>query len=304
MVQMSSAFKPELFKRVSLEDRASLEPRLVAASPTSCEHNFANLFIWGFTYGTKWQDFDGRIYVHLEVDDELLFPPGVPAPSLEELSAVSDAMRGAGFGGAFRQVPESFIKSNPDLAAAFEAEQIPEDFGEYVYSTERLAQLPGSKLGRKRNLISQFKRANPVHRCVPLESSMLEACFALAGRWHEGKDRKLVEMDYESSSLRHAIDSYASLGLDGLAAFAGGSLVAFSMFSRVSPDVYTVHFEKADLEVKGAAQYINNETAKALLGRCAFINREQDLGVEGLRQAKRSYDPALHLRNYSLLRLD
>ena len=70
-----------------------------------------------------------------------------------------------------------------------------------------------------------------------------------------------------------------------------GKLTAFSIFSRLNDTTYNVQFEKADFRKKGAAQLINQETAKLLQDRCIYLNREQDLGVKGLRQAKMSYNP-------------
>ncbi len=299
---MGASFDPSLFKLTEASDRAVLEPLLLAAKPSSCESSFPNMFMWGGIYLTKWQLFNGRLYVHLEFDDELMFPLGGDGlPSPEELAHVSAAMRKASFGGAFRQVPEAWLKAFPGAGGLFEAEQVPESVGEYIYLVERLAMLPGSKLAKKRNLIAQFKRENPDCRAVPLLSSMLPDCLRLVASWRDGKSELPEELEHERLAMKAAFDNFDALGLEGVAACSGGRLVAFSVFSRVSQEMYTEHFEKAASDVKGAAQYINQETAKALLGKCEWLDREQDLGLEGLRQAKRSYEPAFLLRNYSLL---
>jgi len=80
-----------------------------------------------------------------------------------------------------------------------------------------------------------------------------------------------------------------------------GRLIAFSIFSRLNRETADVHFEKSDTTVKGAAQVINQETARSLAGRFSWINREQDLGIDGLRQAKRSYMPDQILMPYTLV---
>jgi len=298
---MGTSFDPSLFKRVAVSDRAVLEPLLLAASPTTCESNFPNMFIWGGVYLTKWQLFNGRVYAHLEGDDELLFPLGGEGlPSPEELRMVSDAMRKASFNGVFRQVPQKYVDAFPGLGCLFSAEQVPEEVGEYVYRVERLASLPGSKLAKKRNLIAQFKRENPEFRSEALRSSMLQECLSLVSSWREEKTELPAELEHERLAMKDAFDNFDALGLEGVAALVGGRLVAFSVFSRVSSELYTEHFEKAVPELKGAAQYVNQESAKALLSKCEWLDREQDLGLPGLRQAKRSYDPAYLLRNYNL----
>ena len=83
---------------------------------------------------------------------------------------------------------------------------------------------------------------------------------------------------------------------------AGGRIVSFAVYSPVSSDLWTVHFEKTRYEYKGASQYITHKTAAALQGRACLLNREQDLGIPGLRQAKKSYDPLFLLQNYKLIR--
>ena len=292
-------------KPVEVSDRSVLEPLLLAANPTTCECNFPNMYVWGLVYKTRWTLFNGRVCSHLEVDDELLYPLGGNGfPSAEEMLEISNAMRRAGFNGAFRQVPEEFLKARPEILKSFSAEQVPEAVGEYLYSVERLANLPGSKLAKKKNLLSQFKRACPDFKAKALAPEDLPACIELVKDWRREKVSGLpLELEHEAVALDAAFEHFSELGLEGIAAYASGRLVAFSMFSRVSDKMYTEHFEKADASVKGAAQFINNETAKALLGKCELLNREQDMGLDGLRQAKRSYAPIGLVRNYSLMPL-
>ena len=299
---MSEHFEFSLLRPVELGDRTELEPRLLAANPTTCECNYPNMYVWGLVYETKWTVWNGRIWSHLEVDDELLYPLGCEGlASVEEMIEVSKAMRKAGFNGVFRQVPEDYLKGRPEILKHFDAEQVPEGVGEYVYSVERLAQLPGSKLSKKKNLISQFKRANPDFSVEKLTGALIPECIALVESWRKDKISTMPEeLEHERVALDAAFKHFEILGLEGVVVHAGGRLVAFSMFSRVSASMFTEHFEKADASMKGAAQMINNETAKAILGRAALLNREQDMGLEGLRHAKRSYDPLYLVRNYSL----
>ena len=89
--------------------------------------------------------------------------------------------------------------------------------------------------------------------------------------------------------------------MEGTCLYVGDQLIAFAVCSRINSQMYTIHFEKNDPEFKGSGQVINQETARMLLGKAEFINREQDLGVEGLRHAKSSYAPVELLRNWNLI---
>ena len=102
--------------------------------------------------------------------------------------------------------------------------------------------------------------------------------------------------------MKKAFANFGELELQGLKIAQGRDLVAFSVFSRLSSNMADVHFEKFDPLIKGASQMIKWETAKFLAGKYKYINREQDLGIEGLRQAKRSYSPEYILSAYFLER--
>jgi hypothetical protein len=95
---------------------------------------------------------------------------------------------------------------------------------------------------------------------------------------------------------------FTELGLQGVKISRGDDMVAFSIFSPLNANMVDVHFEKFDPEVKGSSQVINWETAKFLSGKYKYINREQDLGIEGLRRAKQSYDPEYIVSAYFLER--
>ena len=110
-----------------------------------------------------------------------------------------------------------------------------------------------------------------------------------------------TRVENERKAINRALNHYCELGFEGLMLMAGNELKAYAVFSRINSNSYTVQFEKADLECKGASQVITNQTAKYLLDKCEFINREQDLGIEGLRHAKQSYMPILMLKDYYLV---
>jgi len=103
-------------------------------------------------------------------------------------------------------------------------------------------------------------------------------------------------------ALRRAFELFDDLEGEGLVVLVDGRVVAFSIFSRHIDGTCLVNFEKADHGMSGLSQYLNRVTAERLLGKgCLFVNREQDLGIPGLRKSKRSYDPDFLLENYSLI---
>lgn len=295
-------FSPVQMNGVKLADRPEIERLLFLSGYGSCEYNFVNLFIWSAPFRTKWIICrKGHLFLHLSAVDELLFPCTATDVTPEDLACISDNMRAASCTGAFAHVPPEYIAGHPDIEKYFVVEEMPSEFWEYVYSTEALAELHGSKLAKKKNLISQFMRKYENIEVKRIDANILPECLTLSEHWR-GSHLNDERVEQEKQALACAVQNYTELGIDGLAIFADGAMKAFSMFSRINKESCTVHFEKAEPDAKGAAQMINHETAKYLLGKFKYINREQDLGIEGLRHAKMSYMPEYMLKNCLLTR--
>jgi hypothetical protein len=187
-------------------------------------------------------------------------------------------------------VPHAYIQRHPELEICFRIAAQP-DASDYIYAVEKLAALKGRKLQKKKNLMAQFKRNNPDYRVVPITGEVKTACWKLAQDLLARNLQISRSIREEHTALGRALAEFAKIGFGGLALLVAEKPVAFSIFSPLNRDMYDIHFEKADPDYKGAAQVINHATAAHLAPLCRFLNREQDLGIPGLRQAKRSYDP-------------
>lgn len=293
---------PGDFKAVEVRDRAVIQPFLAAAGRASSDYNFANLYAWGEIYGLAWKIHRDRLLVYSGKDDVLLMPVGAPLRA-EEVHALSDELCKAGKSGDFSLVAAEFAEGDPSLGEHFDVRVDP-DNADYVYSTKALVELKGNRLHKKKNLLSQFLRNNPGYLCERMEKRHVAECFGLAEKWCEEKSCERIGFTHETSAMKRAFDRFGELGLEGLVLFTGGRLAAFSIFDRLNRNTADVHFEKYDPEIKGSAQAINWETARALQGAYEYLNREQDLGIEGLRKAKQSYCPAFTVKTYLLRRRD
>ncbi|MBU4269080.1 MAG: DUF2156 domain-containing protein [Acidobacteria bacterium] len=293
-------FKLKDFSPVKLADRKIILPLLLDNDVFFCDYSFANLFMWGDIFRTSWFFHDERLWIYNGYDDLMLMPIG-KALSLPELVAVSDMLRREGKSGNFVLVDKDFVKANVDLADIFNVE-IDLDNGDYIYSSQKLVDLLGNKLHKKRNLINQFLAVYPDFVSQPLQPSDLDACLELSEKWCRQRTCQELDFDHETSALKRALHNFRELELQGLKISHGGVLFAFSIFSRLSSNMADVHFEKFDPEIKGSGQVINWETAKNLYVKYKYINREQDLGIEGLRRAKKSYSPEYIVSAYFLER--
>ena len=287
------------FQPVELADRQLLEGYLAQADRMSCEANFCNMFNWGPVYNYRWTINDDLLIVSLD-GSELLFPMGRNiAPA--ELAMISDIFRSTGHDGGFIDVPEQYALLHRDeLTPYFDVDTCDDDY-DYIYTVDQLVELSGSKLRKKRNLISQFEREYSNWSLQELTQKTAVECISFVEYLYRDTGMDDMQKD-DFAALKRAVQYFGPNGIRGLALYVDKRMAAFAMFSHQNHDTYTVHFEKNDREIKGAAQVINHETAKMLRDTCHYINREQDLGVEGLRHAKQSYDPVFMLKNFNLIR--
>ena len=160
---------------------------------------------------------------------------------------------------------------------------------------EQLATLAGKKLQAKRNHINRFVERFPHWYTRPLDGQTREDCQALARRWYEDRE-EIRGLSTERAALTEALERYDILGMEGLVLYDGEKAVGFSLGNRITPEIYDVNFEKADPEVPGAYPLINREFSRRIAEsypQVRLLNREDDMGLEGLRKAKESYNPMM-----------
>ena len=305
---MSLSFT-ESFKVISLNDVPALQ-RMVFASPErSCEFNVVNLFFWSTAYLVRWQVWEKHLWIHFhseaEKQDGLMWAgsSGVDEPSAACLARISSEMRSAGFSGNIQHIREDYLASHPELGEFFTIRPLDDAFTEYIHSVDSLANLAGEKFAKKRNLIKQFQRHFPNAEFRILQDRDIPEVLTMAENWlHEHPDSNAQQLQEEATAWRHLADaSMEYLGISGYGLWHEKKMIAFAICSRIAGDMWTEHFEKALREYTGAAQALNQFMAQSLPKECRWLNREQDMGSPGLRQAKLSYHPEILLKNYELL---
>ena len=279
------------FERLNIDQKPEIDALLRHASHRGCAFSFANLYIWGRQCAARVGD-DLLLFSHFGGKTMYPYPvcPGDPRPALDMLMA--DAReRGIPFRltGLNRQDTEHLQQWYPDQFVF----HCGRDGHDYVYAIEDLAELKGKRFQPKRNHINRFLSEYPDARILPLTDETLPDAKALADRWHQ---RRTEEEDagMELAALNRAFSHWHELGMEGLVLYVDSQVVAMTMGSRLSDDTFDVHFEKADLDYQGAYAVINRAFARHIREKypeVRFLNREEDMGIEGLRKAKLSYHP-------------
>lgn len=282
------------FKKLELSEKERYDSYLYQSPKQACEYTFANLFLWG---RKKAAERDGVLLLQSQFDRRsvYLFPVGAG-----DLKAALDAII---HDAAMRGIPCC-------LAALTEQEcQLVEqlypgkfrfycdrDSYDYVYSIDDLADLKGRKFQKKRNHLNRFEQEHPDALILPLDESTRAAAFLLAEQWYQNRCAADPNHDFhlEHQALHRAFAFYQRLGMEGVVLMEHGQVMAFAMGSRLNTDTYDIHFEKALDIADGAYAAINRGFARYLREKypeVRWLNREDDLGIEGLRKAKLSYYP-------------
>lgn len=255
----------------------------------SCDFNICNLLTWGRIYRNQYALWRDRLVLFNPKYQYVFFPVGEDLPA-EELAELMGLVRRDWEEAELILLPQRYLEENPNLNDFFKLEE-ERDWADYVYTLESMVHLRGKRLGRKKNLISQFIRAYPDYTVRPITASRREAILRFTEKWKRERNAEGIFLHTESLAIQHTMEMWDSLPVEGIVICLQNRIAAYSIFSRQTPDMATVHFEKFDPDKKGSAQIINWETARFLQERYKWINREQDMGLEGLRQAKLSYDP-------------
>lgn len=296
----------DTFKRPELSDRPWVVELLAKEGSRACEHNFASIYLWATAYPQKIARVGDRLVVQMMGGPGLshLFPMGS--------GPLAPALDAAGADAAAHGVPMTLICLTAEQKALLEGE-FPGRFAfeedragfDYLYTVEKLAGLSGKKLHAKRNHISRFCDQFPDWLFEPITEENQAECAAMQREWfaqQEQAGRADENLDHEREAVLTALEHREELGLSGGLIRAGGRVVAFSLGSLTTEDCYNIHFEKAFGELQGSYAVINREMARWVQGSfpaVRYLNREDDMGLEGLRKAKLSYYPDLLLEKYS-----
>ena len=171
------------------------------------------------------------------------------------------------------------------------------DNAEYVYDIKNLAQLSGKKYHSKRNHISKFSK---LYEWKYIPCIKIMECVDFFEKWfkiYSKDEEKFNKQEYVA--IKKALENFEILGLSGGILEANGKIVACTIGERINKDALLVHFEKALLEFEGSYSVINNEFCKSEAKNFRLVNREEDMGIQGLRKSKLSYKPMLLLNKYT-----
>ena len=283
------------FRPVTAADADLLRSFTMEGKCMNCDLNVANICSWQFLYHTEWAVVEGMLVLRFVLDGRVTYMKPIGRGDLhhvlrllmDDARSMGDTLRVACICPCAQAVMEE------SMPGAF-TYTIDRDKSDYLYLRERLVTLTGKKLQPKRNHISKFKRTYPDYEYRPLTADLVPHCISLGEEWcHTNDSGMLRAMLAEQRMIRYALNHMDELHIVGGTLWVGGRMVAFTFGSRINGEAFDVCVEKADTSYEGAYAMINNEFVSRLPEDITYINREEDLGLEGLRKAKMSYYPDL-----------
>lgn len=288
------------FKDVTIRDKDTITQYTMNSCRRNCDLSFSNLCSWRFLYNTQFAIVDGFLVFKFWAAGELAYMMPVGEGDLKKVleALIEDARRE---GGPFCMLGVCSCMRE-DLEAimpgqfTFTADR---DYADYIYLRSDLATLKGKKFQSKRNHINKFRNTYPDYEYLPITPERVSECLQLEAEWCKANDCDQQEgTGNERRALIYALEHFEELGLTGGLLRVDGKIVAFTFGMPINKETFGVSVEKADTNVDGAYAVINNEFANHISEQYIYMNREEDLGIEGLRKAKLSYQPVTILEKY------
>ena len=304
-----------VFHPLTLIDREVMQAVTLPFGRRNCNYNFANLVGWQFWYSTEVCVLENAVVLRYTFDGQRAYMVCTSeALSPELIEALFDDSNGdlTLIGLEDSQVAQLSIFNFPlELARFHKAERLKEfsitseplrDQYDYIYRRTDLATLHGRHLDAKRNHIHRFRAEHPDFEYRPLTPEFFDECRRLTEIWQEEKNQNDNENENRNETINaeHRVmetifSNWDTLGMIGGSIFVDGRMVAFTYGAAVTTDTFDVCVEKADRHVEGAFAIINQQFAEHLPEQYIYLNREEDMGIPGLRQAKLSYRPEILL---------
>ena len=291
-----------LFKDIELTDKPIFDEYFNYKIYFGSECAFANMFAWRKCYHIKWLEIENCLIIKVRRDDVDFFLPPFPKGNAKIPVALNFILE------SIKSSPNSEIRGiyqdtltdiSSDFWDNFEITSDRDNF-DYVYNREDLAKLAGRKYHSKKNHINAFNKLHPDYQYLPLTTDLIPQCKDFLGKWFLAKG---IASDHsircEMSAINQSLNNIEALEIQGGTIFVDGQMEAFTYGEAINKDVAIIHVEKANPAIRGLYAKINQDFCNNAWQNIQFINREEDMGIEGLRKAKESYNPVFMVEKFS-----
>lgn len=294
------------FKMLGKEDKPVLDKFFHARYYENSHLNFTNFYMWRTPYHIQWKVEDDVLYMINEYDGVLASlqpfcePEKWPEATKKILAFFEEQGRPVYLMGLEKDYA-AYLQGEGQSLAAFDVKD-DRDNADYVYLAEKLIALSGRKLHSKKNHLNAFHKLYPQAEYLPITNDLIPACRKELESWYAMRSEDLQNdpfIGYERAAIHEVFDNYEAFQLKGGVIRIDGRVVAFTFGEALNTDTAVIHVEKADPNVRGAYPAINQGFVEHVWSNMTYINREEDMGLPGLRKAKESYKPEKMIEKFN-----
>ncbi|MGL5376764.1 MAG: DUF2156 domain-containing protein [Cetobacterium sp.] len=280
------------WKKLTLESKSSIDEFLKNSFETS-DLNFTNFYLWSFSENIEYSINDNILNIRGYYGGvEYYFAP--ICKEFNEEDIVLNIKKIKDLNGKFVFIPEQY---NDFLKDNFILEEERDSF-DYIYLQEDLAFLKGRKFSSKKNKINKFFKTY-AFEYEKISNNNIEEVRNFQRKWSENRKHDEIILS-ETMGIEELLNNYEKLNLRGGILKVDDKVIGYAIGEKITQNMAVIHIEKADSEYSGSYQMINMLLAKEEFGDMEFINREDDFGSLGLREAKLSYQPIKLIKKYSI----
>jgi len=292
-----------IFKSIDVYDKDIIQKYIGKEYREACEYSFTTLFMWQHYYNTKYFMGDDYIVLIGEFEDK----------SFTIVPLSDEYNKRKAFDFIFEYFCSNSLEFSVRAATAefveFLEEKYPgrfdiakeRDYFDYVYDTRELISLSGRRFHKKKNNCNHFEKSyQGRYEYRRLSEFDFDECVEFMKKWSLNKATQSETLDNETIAITKLLDNYSSLDFKISGIFIDSSLEAFSIGEYLNNDMAVIHVEKANPDIRGLYSTINRLFLLNEFSDTKYVNREEDMGIEGLRRAKLSYNPVRFIEKYSI----
>lgn len=289
------------FKPIQIDRAEDYHQHLKSTPQAASDYSFANIWGWAREYGLEWAFSYNLVWIRQNEPQPVYWAPIGPWEDID-WSAVFGR---EDFSPGFKRVPETLAtlwRHHSGDQLRIEEDR---DNWDYIYDVEELVALSGNRFHKKKNLLNQFKKQND-YRFESFSAAMIEEALALQDDWCTWRDCEDSEvLSAENRAIQRVFVAWKAFPeLLGGVILVEDIIAAYTIAEPLDEETVVIHFEKGCPAHKGVYQAINQMFLESLEGRFRYVNREQDLGDEGLRKAKLSYNPVAYNKKFRVFYKD
>ena len=287
-------------KDITIEDKALFDKYLSLRKHELSDLNFTNLFIWREAYQVKYAMVDDFLCIFGKYKNNPQFAllplgEGDIRPIIEKVMAY---FKQQGYKFAMTAISEEMKNEIEQVMPGRLSFKADRNLFDYVYLASDLIELKGKKFHAKRNHINKFKAQNK-YQYYALTTEYVDQCVAAALKWCEKRNCKESEgLEMEKLAILETLNNFEKLKYKGGFIKADDRVVAFTLGEKINNDMAVIHIEKGGPDIQGSYAIINQQFCEHEWKGVTYINREEDMGILGLRKAKESYRPVKMVKKY------